>query len=79
MPTQTSASRGYVLFSGVDKGQDVYKRQQQKCEKAIAEGKFDDEIVPVPVKVKKETVMFAKDEGPRPGTTAESLLSLIHI
>ena len=34
---------------------------QQKCEKAIAEGKFDDEIVPVPVKVKKETVMFAKD------------------
>ncbi len=26
---------------------------QQKCEKAQAEGKFDDEIVPVPVKVKK--------------------------
>ena len=26
---------------------------QQKCEKAIAEGKFDDEIVPVPVKVKE--------------------------
>ena len=49
---------------------------QQKCEKAIAEGKFDDEIVPVPVKVKKETVMFAKDEGPRPGTTAESLSKL---
>ena len=47
---------------------------QQKCEKAIAEGKFDDEIVPVPVK--KETVMFAKDEGPRPGTTAESLSKL---
>ena len=49
---------------------------QQKCENAIAEGKFDDEIVPVPVKVKKETVMFAKDEGPRPGTTAESLSKL---
>ena len=49
---------------------------QQKCEKAIAEGKFDDEIVPVPVKVKKETVMFAKDEGPRAGTTAESLSNL---
>ena len=27
---------------------------QQKCEKAIAEGRFKDEIVPVPVKVKKE-------------------------
>ena len=32
--------------------------------------------VPVPVKVKKETVMFDKDEGPRPGTTAESLSKL---
>ena len=49
---------------------------QQKCEAAIAAGKFDDEIVPVPVKVKRETVMFAKDEGPRPGTTAESLSNL---
>lgn len=49
---------------------------QQKCEKAIAEGKFDDEIVPVPVKVKKEIVEFKKDEGPRAGTTAESLSKL---
>ena len=46
---------------------------QQKCEKAMAEGKFKDEIVPVPLKVKKETVLFAEDEGPRAGTTAESL------
>ena len=49
---------------------------QQKAEKAIADGKFKDEIVPVPVKVKKETVMFDTDEGPRPGTTAESLARL---
>ena len=42
----------------------------------IAEGKFDDEIVPVPVKVKKEIVDFVKDEGPRAGTTAESLAKL---
>ena len=49
---------------------------QNKAEKAMAEGKFKDEIVPVPVKVKKETVMFDKDEGPRPGTTAESLSKL---
>ena len=49
---------------------------QQKCEKAIAEGKFDDEIVPVPVKVKREIVEFKKDEGPRAGTTAESLANL---
>ena len=49
---------------------------QQKCEAAIAAGKFDEEIVPVPVKVKKEMVDFVKDEGPRPGTTAESLSKL---
>ncbi|SFU65561.1 acetyl-CoA C-acetyltransferase [Butyrivibrio sp. M55] len=49
---------------------------QQKCEKAMAEGKFNDEIVPVPVKVKKEMVDFKVDEGPRAGTTAESLSKL---
>lgn len=49
---------------------------QQKAEKAQAEGKFDDEIVPVSVKVKKQVVEFKKDEGPRPGTTAESLSKL---
>ncbi len=49
---------------------------QQKCEKAVNEGRFDDEIVPVPVKVKKEIVEFKKDEGPRPGTTVETLSKL---
>ena len=49
---------------------------QQKAEKAMTEHKFDDEIVPVPVKVKKEIVEFKVDEGPRPGTTAESLSKL---
>ena len=46
---------------------------QQKCEAAIAAGKFKDEIVPVEIKTKKGTVVFDTDEGPRPGTTAESL------
>ncbi len=49
---------------------------QQKCEKAIADGKFKDEIVPVEVKQKKQTIVFDTDEGPRPGTTAESLARL---
>jgi len=49
---------------------------QQKCEKAQAEGKFKDEIVPVPVKVKKETFLFDKDEGPRAGVTPESIAKL---
>lgn len=49
---------------------------QQKAEKAMAEHKFDNEIVPVPVKVKKQIVEFKVDEGPRPGTTVETLAKL---
>jgi acetyl-CoA C-acetyltransferase len=52
---------------------------QQKCEAAIAAGKFDDEIVPVQTGVDrktKEPIIFSKDEGPRPGTTAEGLSKL---
>ena len=49
---------------------------QQKCEKAMAEGKFKDEIVPVEVKQRKQTVIVDTDEGPRAGTTAESLSKL---
>ena len=46
---------------------------QQKAVAAQESGAFDKEIVPVEVKKKKETIVFAKDEGPRPGTTAESI------
>ena len=49
---------------------------QQKTEAAQAAGKFDDEIVPVPVKVKKQVVEFKKDEFPRPGVTAEGISKL---
>ena len=46
---------------------------QRKCEEAQKNGAFKDEIVPVEVKKKKETVMVDTDEGPRPGTTVEVL------
>ena len=49
---------------------------QQKCEKAMAEGKFKDEIVPVEVKGKKGSVIVDTDEGPRLGTTVETLARL---
>ena len=49
---------------------------QQKAVAAQASGAFDEEIVPVEVKTKKGTVVFNKDEGPREGTTAESLSKL---
>jgi len=41
---------------------------QQKALAAIASGKFVEEIVPVPVKVKRETIEFKTDEFPREST-----------
>ena len=49
---------------------------QAKTAAAQAAGKFDDEIVPVPVKVKKQVVDFKVDEFPRPSTNMESLAKL---
>ncbi|CCX89085.1 acetyl-CoA C-acetyltransferase [Clostridium sp. CAG:590] len=51
-------------------------KSQQKAAAAVESGAFKDEIVPVEVKKKKETVIFDTDEGPRPGTTAESIAKL---
>ena len=49
---------------------------QQKCEAARKENRFADEIVPVPVKVKKAEVLFDADEYPRDGVTVESIAKL---
>ena len=49
---------------------------QQKTAAAQAAGKFDDEIVPVMIKKKKEMVEFKVDEFPKNDTTAESLAKL---
>ena len=46
---------------------------QQKACAAIEAGRFKDEIVPIEVKKKKETVIVDTDEGPRPGSTVEIL------
>ena len=46
---------------------------QQKACRAIEAGQFKDEIVPVEIKQKKQTVIFDTDEGPRAGTTTEAL------
>lgn len=51
-------------------------KSQAKAVAAQESGAFDAEIVPVEVKKKKEIVSFAKDEGPRPGTTIEGLAKL---
>ncbi len=49
---------------------------QEKAFWAREQGRFSEEIVPVTVKNKKETVLFEKDEGIRPGTTADSIARL---
>ena len=50
---------------------------QQKCEKAMKEGKFKDEIVPYVIHDRKKgDIVIDTDEGPRPGTTVETLSKL---
>ena len=49
---------------------------QQKTEAAMAAGKFDEEIVAVPVKVKKDFVDFKVDEYPKAGVTVEGIAKL---
>ena len=51
-------------------------KSQNKAVAAQEAGAFDKEIVPVEIKKKKETVIFNKDEGPRPGTSMEGLAKL---
>ncbi|SUW09498.1 acetyl-CoA acetyltransferase [Brachyspira pilosicoli] len=51
-------------------------KSQQKAVQAQDLGNFTREIVPVTVKTKKGDVVFDKDEGPRAGTTVESLAKL---
>jgi acetyl-CoA C-acetyltransferase len=48
---------------------------QRRAAAAIAEGRFADQIVPVEVKVKRDTVAFATDEHPK-ATTPEALAGL---
>src|SRR5690606_16333880 len=49
---------------------------QRRAAQAADEGRFDREIVPVPVTIDGQTEMLTRDEGIRPGTTAETLANL---
>ena len=56
--------------------QDAFALESQtRAAKAIAEGRFTSQIVPVEVKVKRDLVAFATDEHPK-ATTVEALASL---
>ncbi|MBA2692579.1 MAG: acetyl-CoA C-acetyltransferase [Rubrobacter sp.] len=54
--------------------QDEYAaRSHQRATKSINEGYFDEQIVPVDIKQKKETVQFTRDEHVRENATVEGL------
>ena len=76
---QTSENVGKD-FDIAREAQDKYAAESyRRAEVAQKEGWFEDEIVPITVKVKdpktgeEKTVTLSKDEGPRWGTTFESL------
>ncbi len=58
--------------------QDAFATQSQnRAEKAMNEGRFNDEIVPIMVpQRRKDPIAVTKDEFPRPGVTKEALAKL---
>ncbi|MEC0555126.1 acetyl-CoA C-acetyltransferase [Bacillus haynesii] len=81
-----TAEQVAVKYGVSREDQDAFAvNSHQKAAKAIAEGKFEDEIVPVDVtirevdeyhKLKERTFTFSADEGVRPGTTKDVLSTL---
>lgn len=57
--------------------QDAFAVESQaRAAKAIAEGRFKSQIVPITLKTKKGEVVFDTDEHPKPGTTMETLAKM---
>jgi len=74
-----------VYEQSVMEGQPITRQEQdqfalesqRRAAAAMTEGRFADEIVPVPVPQKKgDPVLVSKDEHPRPDTTLEALAKL---
>jgi acetyl-CoA C-acetyltransferase len=59
-----------------DEADEYSLRSHQLAARATQEGAFADQIVPVQIKQKRETVSFTQDEHVRPNTTAEALAKL---
>jgi len=85
-PMGLTAENVAERFNITREEQDVLGAQsQERAERAIREGRFRQQIVPLKVKVQKQTPkghfqfdehVFDTDEGVRPGTTRESLAKL---
>jgi acetyl-CoA acyltransferase len=80
-----TAERLYEKYQVSREDQDAFAfRSHQNALRAQNAGKFDEEIVPVPVETvamngtrpKSSTIVFNKDEGPRADTSPEALAKL---
>jgi acetyl-CoA acyltransferase len=80
----TAERVAHRLGIGREQADEFSLRSHQKALAAIQAGKFDDELVPVPVsftapngsKPKRQEIVFKMDEGPRADTSMEALLAL---
>lgn len=72
--TAENVAKQYHI-SREDQDQFAYE-SQMKYAKALADNRFKEEIVPVEIVNRKETVLFSVDEFPRVNTTLESLAKL---
>lgn len=72
--TAENVAEGYGISR---EDSDAYAaRSHQRATKCMNEGYFDDQIVPIDIKQKKETVQFTRDEHVRESATAEGLAKL---
>ena len=73
----TTAENIAQKFDISKKEQDEFAtKSQNKAENAQKNGKFINEICPINIKVKKESISFSEDEFPRHGATFEKINSL---
>jgi acetyl-CoA C-acetyltransferase len=73
----TAENLGELYDISRDEQDEFAAWSQQKAEKAIAEGRFRDEIIPVEIPQRKgDPIVFSQDEHARPGITKEKLAAL---
>ena len=76
--TMAATAENCAAKYGVSReAQDEYAmRSQQLASRAWGEGRFDDEVVPVELKTRKGTEVFARDDHMRPEATMDVLAKL---
>ncbi len=76
-PVAVDASEVALEYGVSRELQDRWAYESQiKYQQASEAGKWKDEILPIEVKVKRETLIFENDEFPKPHTTLERLATL---